>query len=109
MAKVKPSAKALEPRRGRPNVKGLRTMTAAGARSQFSEIVDRAAFGGERVVVTRRGKPLAALVTIEDLALLEELEDRADVRDFRVARKAAGRETAVPWRELKRKLGPKAK
>jgi len=105
MTKVKPNAKALKPRRERPNVKGLRTMTAAGARSQFSEIVNRTAFGGERVVVTRRGKPLAALVTIEDLALLEELEDRADARDFPVARKAASREAAVPWHELKRRLG----
>ncbi len=106
MAKSKPSNVALDPRSGgRPNIKGLRTMTAAGARSQFSEVVNRTAFGGERVVVTRRGKPLAALVPIEDLALLEELEDRVDARDFRVARKAARREAAVPWHELKRRLG----
>ncbi|HVA84373.1 MAG TPA: type II toxin-antitoxin system Phd/YefM family antitoxin [Candidatus Binataceae bacterium] len=95
----------LEPRRERLNIKGLRTMTAAGARSQFSEIVNRTAFGGERVVVTRRGKPLAALVPIEDLALLEELEDSADARDFSVARKAARREGTVPWHELKRRFG----
>jgi prevent-host-death family protein len=105
MAKAKRSIVTLEPRRARRNINGLRTMTAAGARSQFSEIVNRTAFGGERVVVTRRGKPLAALVTIEDLALLEELEDRADARDFRGALKAAHREAAVPWRELKRRLG----
>jgi len=103
MAKSKPSNVALDPRGGgRPNITGLRTMTAAGARSQFSEVVNRTAFGGERVVVTRRGKPLAALVPIEDLALLEELEDRLDARDFRVARKAARREATVPWHELKR-------
>ena len=105
MAKAKPNIVTLEPRRERRNIKDLRTMTAAGARAQFSEIVNRTAFGGERVVVTRRGKPLAALVPIEDLALLEELEDRADVRDFRAALKAAHREAAVPWHELKRHLG----
>ena len=73
MSKIKTNAAALKPRRKRRNIKDLRTMTAAGARSQFSEIVNRTAFGGERVVVTRRGKPLAALVPIDDLALLEEL------------------------------------
>ncbi len=102
---AKPNTLSLKPRGERRNIKGLRTMTAAGARSQFSEIVNRTAFGGERVVVTRRGKPLAALVTIEDLALLEELEDRADARDFRAALKGARREAAVPWHELKRRFG----
>jgi len=105
MVKAKPKPLILEPRRARASANGLRTMTAAGARSRFSEIVNRTAFGGERVVVTRRGKPLAALVPIEDLALLEELENRTDARDFRVALKAARRETAVPWGELKRQLG----
>jgi prevent-host-death family protein len=105
MSKIKTNAAALKPRRKRRKIKDLRTMTAAGARSQFSEIVNHTAFGGERVVVTRRGKPLAALVPIDDLALLEELENRVDARDFRVALKAARREAAVPWDELKRQLG----
>ena len=112
MDKVKRSTLTFEGRRKRRNIKGLRsdglrTMTAAGARSQFSEIVNRTAFGGERFVVTRRGKPLAALVTIEDLALLEELEDRSDASDFRAALKAARHETAISWDVLKRQLGLK--
>ena len=105
MAKAKPKTLVKKPRRARASANGLRTMTAASARSQFSEIVNRTAFGGERVVVTRRGKALAALVPIGDLALLEELENRGDARDYRVALKAARRETAVPWSELKRHLG----
>jgi len=32
-------------------------------------------------VVHRRGKAVAALIPLEDLALLEELEDRADVQE----------------------------
>lgn len=44
------------------------------ARAEFAELVNRVVYGGERIVVTRHGKPLAALVPAEDLARLEDLE-----------------------------------
>jgi len=37
----------------------------------ISEIVNRVAYGGERVVLTSRGKPKAAIVSMEDYARLE--------------------------------------
>ena len=40
----------------------------------------------ERVVVHRRGKAVAALIPLEDLALLEELEDQKDVEEYRAAK-----------------------
>ena len=43
-------------------------------RKNLSDHLDRAAFKGERFVVTRNGKPRAALVSIEDLRRLEELD-----------------------------------
>jgi len=46
----------------------------AEAKSRFSELVSRGAYAHEHVVITRRGKPVAALVGMEDLALLENLE-----------------------------------
>jgi prevent-host-death family protein len=50
------------------------------ARDDLAELVNRAAYGRERVRLTRRGKPIAALVSAEDLELLELLEDAADLR-----------------------------
>jgi len=38
----------------------------------ISEIVNRVAYGGERVVLTSRGKPKAAIVSMEDYARLEQ-------------------------------------
>jgi len=52
------------------------------ARDRFSELLNRAAFGKERVVLTRRGKNIVALVPIEDLATLEALEDAADAAEI---------------------------
>lgn len=42
------------------------------ARNQFSELINRVAFGKERVVVTKHGKGIAAIIPIEDLRALEE-------------------------------------
>lgn len=57
------------------------------AKANFSEIINRAAYGKERVVVSRRGKELAAVVPVEDIKRLEELEDLFDLRDAQKALK----------------------
>ena len=41
----------------------------------LSEVLNRASYGKERIIVTSRGKPKAAVISIDDLELLEELED----------------------------------
>lgn len=41
------------------------------AKAHFSELLARAGFSGERFLVERRGKPLAALVGADDLKRLE--------------------------------------
>lgn len=47
----------------------------AEAKKRFSELLVRAAFAGERFLIERRGKPLAALVSLEDLRRLEAHEE----------------------------------
>ena len=46
----------------------------AEVKRNISTLVNRVAFGGERIILTSRGKPKAALVSIEDLRKLERLE-----------------------------------
>lgn len=60
-------------------------LPASKARQDFADTINRAAYGKERVVVRRRGKEIAAVVPIDDLRLLEELEDRIDLADARAA------------------------
>ncbi len=80
-------------------------VSAAEARNEFSDIINRASFGKERVVLTRRGKELAAVVPIEDLELLERLEDRLDLEDARAALKDVKKKGTVSWEKLKADLG----
>ena len=44
------------------------------ARAEFADLVNRVVYGGERVVLTRHGKPLVALVPAADLDRLEDAE-----------------------------------
>ena len=77
-------------------------LTTVDARQQFSDIVNRSAYGKERIVLTRRGKEVVALVPIEDLNLLEDLEDRLDIEAARKALKEPG---SVPWEKVKKDMG----
>ena len=58
--------------------------------------------GGERITVTRSGKPLFAVVPYEDAELLEALEDRMDLD---LAKKALKRNDTVSWAKAKKELG----
>ena len=77
-------------------------LAANEARKDFAEALNRVAYGGERIVVHRRGKDVAAMVSIEDLALIEAMEDRVDLEDAKRALKETG---SVPWEKLKKELG----
>jgi len=80
-------------------------MTTVAARQHFSELINRVAYGKSRVVLTRRNRPLAALVPIEDIALLEEAEDREDLKAARAALRQIKRMGTIPWRQIKKELG----
>ena len=82
-------------------------LPAGKARQDFAETVNRVAYGGERIVLHRRGRNLAALIPLDDLALLEELEDRQDAEAARnaLANAKARGETPIPWTQAKKKLG----
>jgi len=77
-------------------------LTASRVREHFSDTLNRVAYRKERIVLRRRGKDLAAVVPIEDLAFLEDVEDRLDLE---AARKALKEKGTVPWRKLKAELG----
>jgi len=83
----------------------MMTYTSKQAREQFSDVVNRVAFAGERVIVSRQGKKLVAVVPIEDLELLEQIQDRIDLDDARQALNEAEKKGTVSWRKLKAELG----
>lgn len=77
-------------------------ISTAKARDHLSEIINRARYRGERIILTRRGKPVAAVVPIEDVEALEKLEDRIDVKE--AEKRLATGEPRIPWDDVKRTL-----
>jgi len=80
------------------------TVPATELREHGSEIVNRVAFGNEEVVLTRRGKPIAALISLASLEALHRLEDAEDVAEASVARADVGANGTIPWEEIKAEL-----
>ena len=86
-------------------IKGLTmNMSIVEARANLSDALNKVAYTGERIVLERHGKPAAAIVSVEDLAVLEELENRSDLKAALKARKEKG---MVPLAKIKARLGMK--
>jgi prevent-host-death family protein len=78
-------------------------LTASQLREDLASALNKVAFGGERIVLRRNNKDVAALVSIEDLALLRELEDKLDLAEMKKAMSERG--ANIPWKDIKKKLG----
>lgn len=50
---------------------GLTEIAADEVRSQLGDLMDRAGFKGERIIITRHGKPVVGLVSVDDVLRLE--------------------------------------
>ncbi len=80
----------------------LNKISAADARKKFANIINRVAYGKESFVLTRRGEALAAIVSMEDLKLLQEIEEQMDIEDAWKARKEPGE--SISWEKLREEL-----
>ncbi len=56
--------------------KNMPTVSVANAKSHLSELIAKSSFGHERFIITRRNKPVAALVSLADLQIIEQYEER---------------------------------
>lgn len=64
----------------------MEKVSATEARNNFSELLNRAAYGRERILIEKRGKPLA---------YLSGLEESEDIRRAEVPRALEGKLAAV--------------
>ncbi|WP_253890378.1 type II toxin-antitoxin system Phd/YefM family antitoxin [Actinokineospora diospyrosa] len=78
-------------------------MPISMARDHLGEVVSRVEHAHERAVLTRHGRPVAAVVSIDDLRRLEAAEDEADLTAAREA--LASAEPRVPHHDVLAEFG----
>jgi len=81
----------------------MRRMSVAEAEKTLGATVETVERDRDRVILTRDGKPVAAIVTAEDLAFLEDLEERIDLEEARKALAEGG--DPIPFETIRRELG----
>lgn len=52
------------------------SISVAKAKSHISELIAKSQFSHERFIITKRDKPVAALVSLDDLKILEQHEEK---------------------------------
>lgn len=82
----------------------MHSVTTTEARRKFSDIVNLVGFQKEHQVVTRNGKDIVAIIPIEELRWIEEMEDRQDLEDAKLAINNIKKEGTINWIDIKKEL-----
>jgi len=88
----------------------MTVLSIGEARNNLADAINRVSYGGERIIFARRGKPVAALISADDLDTLRHIEDTEDLRYAAKALKEYGHAKAgfVTLAEYKRRRKGKA-
>lgn len=82
----------------------MAALSMAQIRKGFADVVERVEGSKERMIITRRNKPVAALVPMDDAVLLEKLEDDLDLLEALQALEDYESTGGVSLRQLKADL-----
>jgi prevent-host-death family protein len=85
----------------------MKRLNVVELKNSLGDVLNRAEYQGERIVVHRRGKDAEAITSIEDLKLFEwllaEAEDRLDLEAAQVA--LGESDERIPYEEFRRRHG----
>lgn len=81
----------------------MSTITTVDLRKHLSEAINAIKYQKKRLLLTRHGKPIIALVPFEDYQLLEALEDQEDLKAALASLDDASDEL-IPWETVRANL-----
>lgn len=81
------------------------SINTAEAKEEFAELINRVSHYKERIILTRRGKEVAAIVSIEDLHLLQHSQNKTDLHDAVEALKEARHHGTISLDTLRKEIG----
>lgn len=80
------------------------TITAADAKEELPELLNRVSHSKERIIITRRGKEIAVLIPVEDLLLITESQNKSDLQKAVESLKQARDEGMITLQQLKNEI-----
>lgn len=83
----------------------MSSVPVSKARHDMKDLVNRVAYGKERIYLTFHDKKMVAIVPIEDVEVLEAMENAEDIRVAEERIKKAEKEGTYSPEELKKRLG----
>jgi prevent-host-death family protein len=83
----------------------ITSINTAQAKEEFSELINRVINNKERIILTRREKEIAAIISIDDLLLLQASENKMDLLEAVEALKEARNHGTISIEDLNDKTG----
>ncbi|MFC1628810.1 type II toxin-antitoxin system Phd/YefM family antitoxin [Gemmatimonadota bacterium] len=80
-------------------------IAASEARHGFADLINRAGYAGERIILEKHGREVAAVVPIVDLIMLELMENQFDIADTRISVTEALKQGTTSLDDLRAELG----
>jgi prevent-host-death family protein len=77
------------------------SISTVDAREKFSELINHVSHHNERIILTRRGKEIAAIVPLKDLHLILESQNKTDLEEATEALKEARNQGSISLEALK--------
>jgi len=81
------------------------SMTTVDTKEKFTDLLNHIIHTKERIILTRRGKEVAALISIEDFQILESTQDKQDLHEAIDALREAKTLGTVTLEQLKEEIG----
>jgi prevent-host-death family protein len=75
------------------------------AKEEFSELVNRVSHNKERIILTRRGKEIAAIVPLEDYYHLQKSQNKNDLDEAIEALQEARSQGSITLEDFKAEIG----
>ncbi len=85
----------------------MKKIAIGDLRQEIAEVVNESVYRSERSIITRHSKPVAAIVPMEDLELLNALEDAILLDEAKAALADYNKNGGVDWEKLKKEVGLK--
>lgn len=79
-------------------------MKTKDVRKELADTLNKVKYNYDRIEITKYGKPVAALIPVEDLKYLEKLEEQLDRKAIDEALEEQGDDPYIPWEDVKKEL-----